>query len=188
MKQKKKNHKLLIQIGLVLMPVFATLIIAVSLIMYNSTVDGFLEAQNASMELSLTNTSNKELELVFGDEDFKKWCIEEWEKDPVNIRGDVSDEEYAKYLEFMENYDGFVGTIELANSMPDDIRQFHLKTKHAELVGLFNMDVENNRYDKVFLIDVDEQFAQKPRRLGRNRFIGLRDDIRRAGLAQNRTM
>lgn len=157
MKQKKKKHRLLIQISLVLIPVFVALIIAMSLIMYDSTVEGFLEAQNASMELSLTNTSDSVSEVVFVGEDYKKWCIEGWENDPVNTRRDISEEEYEKYVEFMENYDGFVATMEFVNSMPDDIRYIYLKTKHADLLELFNMAVENNKYDEIFLIDVDEQ-------------------------------
>jgi sensor histidine kinase YesM len=47
--------------------------------------------------------------------------------------------------------------MEFVNSMPDDIRHIYLKIKHADLLELFNMAVENNKYDEMFLIDVDEQ-------------------------------
>ena len=85
MKAKKKSKKLLLQIGLVLMPVFVLLLLGALWIMYTTTVDGFLEAQNTNMELRLTKTSDSVVKLVFGDDALRKWCIEQWEKDPCAV-------------------------------------------------------------------------------------------------------
>ena len=158
MKVKKKSKKLLLQIGLVLMPVFVLLLLGALWIMYTTTVDGFLEAQNTNMELRLTKTSDSVVKLVFGDDALRKWCIEQWEKDPALCRENVTEEEYDKYRAFMESYDGFVGTMDYVNKMPAEVQKTYLKTKHFDLVELFKNEAENNKYDQLFLIDVDQQY------------------------------
>lgn len=157
MKQKKKNHKLLFQISLVLIPVFAALILGVSWIMYKSTVDGFLEAQNKNMELMLTRTSENINDLIFSDDDFRKWCIEQWENDPSLCDGSgPTVEEYDEYLEFMHSYKGYGATMDYVNAMSDRIQRIYLQTTYNQMKELFKVSAKDNKNDYLFLIYVDD--------------------------------
>ena len=155
MKQKKKNQKLLIQISLVLIPVFIVLIIAVSFIMYNSTVNGFLEAQNSNMETMLTKSFYDITGNTFFYEDVMEWVIEQWEKDPALPVSDITQEELGKYIDFSEEYQGIIGTMDFVNSMTPDLQAYFVKTKFRQMWEAIMLEATNNRYEDLFLIDVD---------------------------------
>ena len=155
MEQKKKNKKLLIQISLLLIPVFIALIAAVSWVMYNSTVTGFLEAQNSSMETMLTTSFNNITNYDFGNDAVQEWAITEWEKDPGLPLSAVTDEEFDKYVGFCAHYNGIVGTEHFVQSLPPDLKRYYLKLKYSNIYESFISEVKNNNYHDLFLLDVD---------------------------------
>ena len=61
MKEKKKNRKLLFQIGVVLIPMFLGLMAGILWVIYDSSVDGYLEAQNTHMEIFLNQVYTETL-------------------------------------------------------------------------------------------------------------------------------
>ena len=156
MKKIKKNHKLLIEISFVLIPVFVALIIGVSLIMYNSTVDGFLEAQDASMEVSLTKSHDTIEELLYDNDDFRKWCFDQWEKiDKLQPKQHSSDE-YTEYYDYLHNYDGFGGTVEFAEQMPSDLKELYIDNLYMMLCDYMKSETVENKYDYMFVLYVDD--------------------------------
>ncbi len=156
MKKIKKNHKLLIEISFVLIPVFVALIIGVSLIMYNSTVDGFLEAQDASMEVSLTKSHDTIEELLYDNDDFRKWCFDQWEKiDKLQPKQHSSDE-YTEYYDYLHNYDGFGGTVEFAEQMPSDLKELYIDNLYMMLCDYMQSETVENKYDYMFVLYVDD--------------------------------
>ena len=157
MKKIKKNHKLLIEISFVLIPVFVALIIGVSLIMYNSTVDGFLEAQNASMEVSLTKSHDTIEGLLYDNDDFRKWCFDQWEKiDKLQPKQHSSDE-YTEYYDYLHNYDGFGGTVEFAEQMPSDLKELYIDDRYMMLCDYMKSETVENKYDYMFVLYVDDE-------------------------------
>ena len=157
MKAKKKSKKLLLQIALVLMPVFILLLIAVLWIMYTTTVDGFLEAQKTNMQMKLDVTANDVIDLVFPNDDLKRLIIESWEKDPTLCNKRLTDEEYEIYRNFMNSYKGYAETIESTKDMPEDVKRVYLRSKNDELLEMIKIHAEKNQYDQVFVIDIDDQ-------------------------------
>ena len=157
MKAKKKSKKLLLQIALVLMPVFILLLIAVLWIMYTTTVDGFLEAQKTNMQMKLDVTANDVIDLVFPNDDLKRLIIESWEKDPTLCNKRLTDEEYEIYRNFMNSYKGYAETIECTKDMPEDVKRVYLRSKNDELLEMIKIHAERDQYDQVFVIDIDEQ-------------------------------
>ena len=155
MKQRKKNHKLLIEISFVLIPVFAALIIGVSLIMYNSTVDGFLEAQNASMVVSLNMTHDNIVELLFSDDDFREWCFEHWENDPVFTGREINSEDYEIYQEYLHSYDGLGDTVEFVQQMSPEVKEIYINLEYSLLLNYLMDETESNKYDYLFMLYVD---------------------------------
>ena len=156
MKKIKKNHKLLIEISFVLIPVFVALIIGVSLIMYNSTVDGFLEAQEASMEVSLTKSHDTIEGLLYDNDDFRKWCFDQWEKiDKLQPKQHSSDE-YTEYYDYLHNYDGFGGTVEFAEQMPSDLKELYIDNLYMMLCDYMKSETVENKYDYMFVLYVDD--------------------------------
>ena len=156
MKKIKKNHKLLIEISFVLIPVFVALIIGVSLIMYNSTVDGFLEAQDASMEVSLTKSHDTIEELLYDNDDFRKWCFDQWEKiDKLQPKQHSSDE-YTEYYDYLHNYDGFGGTVEFAEQMPSDLKELYIDNLYMMLCDYMQSETVENKFDYMFVLYVDD--------------------------------
>ncbi|MBQ9461450.1 MAG: sensor histidine kinase [Clostridia bacterium] len=156
MKKIKKNHKLLIEISFVLIPVFVALIIGVSLIMYNSTVDGFLEAQDASMEVSLTKSHDTIEGLLYDNDDFRKWCFDQWEKiDKLQPKQHSSDE-YTEYYDYLHNYDGFGGTVEFAEQMPSDLKELYIDNLYMMLCDYMKSETVENKYDYMFVLYVDD--------------------------------
>ena len=157
MKAKKKSKKLLLQIALVLMPVFILLLIAVLWIMYTTTVDGFLEAQKTNMQMKLDVTANDVIDLVFPNDDLKRLIIESWEKDPTLCNKRLTDEEYEIYRNFMNSYKGYAETIESTKDMPEDVKRVYLRSKNDELLEMIKIHAERDQYDQVFVIDIDDQ-------------------------------
>ena len=155
MKQKKKNQKLLIQISLVLIPVFIVLIIAVSFIMYNSTVNGFLEAQNSNMETMLSKSFSDTTGYIFAYEDVMEWAIEQWEKDPELAVGDIDPDDQDKYDAFTAEYQGIIGTMDFINSLSPELQAYYLKIQYRLMWEAIMLEATNNRYEDLFLIDVD---------------------------------
>ena len=79
MEKEKRNKKLSAQIGLILLAVFTVMIGAVAFTTYNSTVSGFLKAQDAHMKTSLEDVYKLDKTL---NDDLLGRCFDEWEKDP----------------------------------------------------------------------------------------------------------
>ena len=77
MKQKKKNRKLLFQIGVVLIPVFIGLMAGILWVIYDSSVDGYLEAQNKHMEIFLNQVYAGCILMEDPDQDMVD--MKEWE-------------------------------------------------------------------------------------------------------------
>ncbi|MBR6102500.1 MAG: serine/threonine-protein phosphatase [Ruminococcus sp.] len=163
-KPGKKNQKLLIQIGLILLPVFTVLIIAVSWMMYNSTVNGFLEAQRTNMETSLEETVSSSFRYLFTDDEELRWFLDKWEQEPSAILRETDPEAAERYQEYFDSFsdtasndEGSGSNKEFVEGLPDDLLVYYLKTRYDLIQLRFGDDVSANRYDSLFLLDVSDE-------------------------------
>lgn len=129
MKVKKKRKKLLLQSALVLLPVFFVLIAAVSLIMYHSVVNSFLEAQNTNMDLTLSRSYDGIVKNNIEDDWFKTWCIDSWEKDPsiMELSESENNELLEKFLEYSDGKESVIGTKEFVDGLTPNVQRYYLR-------------------------------------------------------------
>ena len=159
MKVKKKRKKLLVQSALVLLPVFFVLIAAVSLIMYHSVVNSFLEAQNTNMDLTLSRSYDGIVKNNIEDDWVKTWCIDSWEKDPsiMELSESESTELLEKFLEYSDGKESVIGTKEFVDGLTPNVQRYYLRMKHVQIQDNFKYEATYNRYDYLFFIDVSEE-------------------------------
>ena len=81
-KTKKKRHRMLFQMGAVLLPMFILLFAAISWVVYHSVINSFLEAQNTHMEYLLDRIYRHDFKTVEGDDIYSTidFCFDYWEK------------------------------------------------------------------------------------------------------------
>ncbi len=148
-KNKNKRHKLLIQVSAVVIPSFIIMIAAVLIMVYNSTVDSFLEAQNASMTEKLEEVSDSSLPLV------EAYMIEYWEEHIDEMQQPQTDEERIAFEqcspdEYQWSAEWFLRQSELAKSYCAKSYYQFMKDDF-----IFRMDMHNFR--SIFLMDVGEK-------------------------------
>ena len=177
---KRKNKKLLIQVGSILVPVFILMISAVTYAMYRSTVDGFLEAQDSHMTFLLEQAFENS---IYEDVDEFAWFLDSWEKDPARIREPVSKHEEnaaAAYDSDWEKEEDFL-TIPWFERKPKAVRDYYIHQKYLSFINSLEFIGEENTYEGIFVIDLKEEYRglviAEYRRDGAAHRIGDRFDI-----------
>ena len=96
MGETKKNKKILFQLAVIILPLFMLMTAAIVWTVYNSTLNGFLEAQNSHIEELLSDPQNHfefMNEKDYG-EDVREWYIEQLGKGTVkDYSEELSEEE-----------------------------------------------------------------------------------------------
>ena len=153
MKSNRKAPKLLFQITAIVLPLFALMTAAIVWTVYNSTLKGYLEAQNGHIEEMMPEVA---LKFVFLDEEkpdeIKEWYLEQLKKADFDYSEDLTDEQYEKLAAFEEEPDGL--TYEWYQRMPDDIRQLFLRSYFFLMTRSVSSSMENASIQSVFLMDL----------------------------------
>ena len=99
-KEKKKKQRLLLQIVAIVLPLFALMTAAIVWVVYSSTVNSYLEAQNGHIEEMMPEVA---LHFVFLDEEkpdeIKLWYLEQLKKADFDYNKDLTDEQCEKLAE-----------------------------------------------------------------------------------------
>ena len=106
----RKNKKILIQLAAIILPMFVLMTAAIVWTVYNSTIKGFLEAQNSHMEELLSDPENyfEFMNEKYYEEDIREWYIEQLEKGTVeDYSEEYSEEEMLLVLEYETRKDSF---------------------------------------------------------------------------------
>ena len=88
--KKKKNRKLLMQVLFITFPILMLMLIVMVWAVYESSVDGFLEAKNDHMEYIIDSFCQQ---YCFYDDDVAEWYFDAWESDPEHMREEYTPEE-----------------------------------------------------------------------------------------------
>lgn len=155
---KHQKHKLIVQIAVVILPLFALLAVIISWIMYRSTIRGFLEARNFNMSKELNDTYTSTFGRFSEDEDdVCNWYLQYWIEHPDRLKdrpsGDELDYYYARYV---ENQTGYAYSYDWLISLPDDAQDFFARDQYSTFVITIYAIGGRTVYDSIFCMNMTE--------------------------------
>lgn len=168
--KKSKNHRLLVQVSLVIVPLFLIMIASVSYVVYRSTVDSFLNAQNEYMTETLNQSYDN---LVVVKDGF---YFDYWEQHPDLPEAAINDVELSSLQDqFIENG---VWSGEWLKQQSEAVQSYCAKQMYLLSQTIHDIDTGDKNYDSLFLIDVNEPnegfvFRRRPLRPGLRALPGL---------------
>ena len=148
-----KKRKLLFQITGIVLPLFALMTAAVIWTVYNSTLAGFLEAQNDHIRDTVSDISES---FVFLDEEkepeVKEWYMDQLKKADFDYSRDLTDEELDISLSY--EYEPHNLSYEWYSGMPDNIRRWFLQSFFYSLNNAVRDKIEKADVQSVFFMDL----------------------------------
>ena len=159
MKSKKRYRKLLMQLMAIIFPLFMLMTAAIVWTVYNSTLDGFLEAQNDRIrELTIESLDSG---FIFLDENYtselQEWFFTQMEKEPFKYDKELSSEELHQLFEYQashgdtEDYDWYA-------EMPEDIRRLYLREYFYTVQSNVEACIKGSDVNRLFLMDLSEEY------------------------------
>ena len=168
-KSKKKNRKLLLQVGFVIIPLFLMMIAAVAHSMYRSIVNSVLESQNTRLADYLDDSFTKS--MLSKDRFFYDFALEHpqlYSKE-LSIPMEESSLSYynrkfslgiteEKYEEILNNlYTGDSHwNAEWLKTQPENVQMYCVATYFGINLSIRSYDTDVKRYNSLFLIDLRE--------------------------------
>ena len=175
MKKSKLRGKLLIQILVIVLPLFMLMTAAVCRLFEKNSVNSFLEAQNSHISFQLDQAYEN---IFFFDDEIMQWFFDRIEKDPMLLREPVTEEENAA---FMERIDEDPLDIDYLKSAPETYQNYVIKNLYDSINGSVLRARGNEGANTLFIMDVTEgyesmvisEFDQQ----GQGRMIGDHYDL-----------
>ena len=158
---KKVKKTLLFQIGAVLLPLFVLLIAGVSLVIYTSITNSYLDAQDAHMEYLLDRIYDKYflLEEPRKDDYTLTFCFDFWEKYPEESLEQLNDEEQASLYEYYTDHlDDDYPYKAWYDRLPHNIAKVLANETLNEKQLFTSTYVEESNLDCVFVMDMTEGY------------------------------
>ncbi len=155
MRGNKKNRKILFQLAVIILPLFMLMTAAIVWTVYNSTLNGFLEAQNSHIEELLSDPENhfEFMNEKYYGEDIREWYIEQLEKGtPEDYNEELSEEELLLVLEYETRKDSF--EYDWYVNMPEEVRRPYLKQYLYNTSNHVSDTIKTGNIDSLFLMDL----------------------------------
>lgn len=149
--KNKKNRKLLFQVSVIILPVFIAMIAAIGVAMYNSTVNGFLDAQKAHMEYLLKNELGVQ---DYIDQDELEWYLTEWTEKPENLYKEYPEFFDEQYWEYYSDEDSFSAA--WLKRLPEEFKAYCAKLQYENFNAYLNYTFDINTYDGFILMVISE--------------------------------
>lgn len=153
MKTRIKKRRLMIQITVIVLPLFMLLTVIICQQVYQGSIDSFLEAQNVYMQEHINN-SEKNFFLFdeqYDCDELRDWYIDCLEKKPSEMITPLTEDEEKRIYDYFDIQDTDDGNIYL--KMPEDIRELCVRRFYSLLDKLV---VLSDNYDSLFVMDVTE--------------------------------
>lgn len=156
-KGNRKKHRLLFQITAIVLPLFALMTAAVIYIVYSSTVNGFLEAQNSHIK-KFVNSDYALFSFIDQDADprIPEWYLDQTAKADFDYTTELTEEE-RKPLDEYEKVKGSYTEYSWFEQMPDDIRKLFLRSYYITVKTSLTNYFSNSDIEDVFLMDMSEE-------------------------------
>ena len=147
MKKYQLKRKLLIQVGLVVVPIFLIMIAAVTFSVYRSTVRGFLEAQNDHMTEILESEAQSGL---FGTTFF----LDYWEQHPDMTELDLPQKDVDAIVEYFNEHT-WSEMGEWLKSNSEAYQGYMAYSAYQLIEEVSKLDESKKSYDSLFIIDIN---------------------------------
>ena len=157
-KAKKNKRRLLIQIALIMIPVFALMIIAAAWTIYISSVNSYLKAQEKGLRDIMNDTMSMMImaEDKIPNDDTRQWLLGKYEETPYSGSLTLTDEENSTLWNYLSSQSPDDEN-EWYEGMPDDITLLYLKEE------LFSVSVRlegtslSGGFDSLILVSKDKK-------------------------------
>ena len=155
--KKKKNRKLLFQIGVVLVPLCLLMLALMAESLYTSTVNSYLKSQKSRMEKEMDESFGSILSVdgSFYNEEADIWCYDYWDSHASLAREPLTEDEREAVMKYIRKGEN-IWSAEWLKQQSEEIQNICAK------LWLYNIQLtaeeirEQNRYEDLFLIDVDK--------------------------------
>ena len=155
--EKKKNRKLLFQIGVVIVPLCLLMLALFAGTVYRSTLDAYLKSQKGRMAQELDHSFGTILSAdgyLYGA-DFDGWCYDYLISHPELVRDPITDEERQVILQKM--WDGEnVWDMDWLEQQSEEIQNLCARLWLFDTSEMAKYISGQNSYEDIFLIDVNK--------------------------------
>ena len=159
MKSAKGYRKLLLQLTAIILPLFLMMTAAIVWTVYNSTLDGFLEAQNDHIrELAVESVDSC---FTFLNDRYtpeeQEWFLTRTEKEPFDYDEPLTGEELHQLFAYQSEYEDLEGYAWYAN-MPEEIRRMYLREYFYTIRSNVQDCIKDGDVNRLFLMDLSEKY------------------------------
>ena len=157
MKKKNgpKNRKLYFQISAVIFPLFLLTAVLIAFVVYNSTLNGFLESQNSHMTrclaVMITDLGAVTDKLVASRTD---WYFDKFEEYTRRIFKAPDGEQLREYAEYKKLDDG---TLEWLEQAPEAVQFCYAHEFYYDLCDVLINTFAESGAERMFVLDASEQ-------------------------------
>ncbi len=159
MKGRKRRSRLLFQLGLTFLIILIVLLTIVSLGIYETSVTGFLDGQNANMKRTLEETSETVSAASYGSPIVLEGILDEWKKNPDYHNADQDPDDLNTFIDYtiendVDGVDGDAGFYE--NELPERFWPAFSKITYDSLFVHFWEVVEDLPYERIAFYDLSD--------------------------------
>ncbi|SDB59144.1 Stage II sporulation protein E (SpoIIE) [Ruminococcaceae bacterium FB2012] len=149
----QKSRKLFLQISLTLLPIFALITAAVLLVVYFSSVNSFLEAQNEYMR-NVTDTTYRNLDT----DDPEQYVLFQsyFEQHPSEIEADLTEEEVNAYNDAVDSEYSIEEQMQSSEILLRAWAKMYLRYIISNFKGEYSV-LSMSNYSKAFIIDATDE-------------------------------
>ena len=146
--KKQRERKLLFQVGIVIGLIFFGVIFSVTNIMYQSTMKGYLEAQEDLMSKRLLGLSANMTEMDENDH----WLYEQFALHPETVREEITEKEKTVYTEATSVPGADPWARDWIKTQPEEVYWYSLKMSYQFTDQFLQATVEDEQIDCLFLL------------------------------------
>lgn len=154
--KKKKNRKLLMQVLFITFPILMLMLIVMVWAVYESSVDGFLEAKNDHMEYIIDSFCQ---EYCFYDDDVAEWYFDAWESDPEHMREKYTPEEEQSFMDAFNGWSDDTTQIEWMKSLPPMAQNYYAKGYYEVFINETQRYGTESGYEELFILDMTDDYT-----------------------------
>ena len=155
-KNEPKSKKLYFQISAVIFPLFLLTAVLIAFVVYNSTLNGFLESQNSHMSNQLRLVEVDLMSAIEGSNSRVDWYFDKLEKYAGRVYEEPSAEQLKEYEKYIELDDG---TLEWLEKVPESIQFCYVWKFYFDLYLSLDNNFSGDRTERMFILDASEPYT-----------------------------
>lgn len=155
--EKKKNKKLMFQIGIVIVPLCLLMLVLLAVTISRSTIEAYLQAQRSGMTAELEASFSAILgdDGYSHDEETESWIYDFIDANPAIIKEPVTEEQDELYNNIRSSGEN-IWSVEWLEKQPEEIQALCVREWLKDISDSAEYTTVRNKYDDVFLININE--------------------------------